>query len=70
MTPDPRMDTHQHIVPPCFGAWLQEYGSDWLHAPKARGLHFANMLDDFGLTSEQRSAIHRGNALALFPRLA
>ena len=46
------------------------YGSDWPHAPKARGLHFADMLDAFALSAEQRSAIHRGNALALFPRLA
>lgn len=46
------------------------YGSDWPHAPKARGLHFADMLDAFALSAEQRSAIHRGNALSLFPRLA
>ena len=46
------------------------YGSDWPHAPKALGLHFADMLDAFALSAEQRSAIHRGNALALFPRLA
>ena len=46
------------------------YGSDWPHAPKARGLHFGEMLDDYALTPEQRLAIERGNALALFSRLA
>lgn len=45
------------------------YGSDWPYAPKARGLHFARLLDDFPLTSAQREAIDRGNALRLFPRL-
>lgn len=45
------------------------YGSDWPYAPKARGLHFAQMLDEFPLTSAQREAIDRGNALRLFPRL-
>lgn len=45
------------------------YGSDWPYAPKARGLHFTQLLDEFPLTSVQREAIDRGNALRLFPRL-
>lgn len=51
---------HSHIT----------FGSDWPYAPKARSLHFAKMLDDFALPNELRSAIHRGNAELLFPRLS
>ena len=46
------------------------YGSDWPYAAKARGLHFADLLDAYALSDEQRHAIHRGNAAQLFPRLA
>lgn len=28
--------------------------SGWPYAPKARGLHFANMLDAYALSDEQR----------------
>ena len=45
------------------------FGSDWPFAPKHRSLHFAGLLDEFALTPEQRYAIDRGNAEALFPRL-
>lgn len=46
------------------------YGSDWPFAPQARSLHFAGLLDEFVLTPEQRYAIDRGNAEALFSRLS
>ena len=46
------------------------FGSDWPYAPKARSLHFAQLLDAFDLCAEMRGAIDRGNAQKLFPRLA
>ena len=46
------------------------FGSDWPYAPKARSLHFANLLDQYPLGNAMRHAIHRGNAERLFPRLA
>ena len=46
------------------------FGSDWPYAPAERGAHFANLLDGFPMTPEQRHAIDRGNALKLFPRFA
>ena len=46
------------------------FGSDWPFAPKARSLHFANLLDQYPLGNAMRHAIHRGNAERLFPRLA
>lgn len=46
------------------------FGSDWPYAPKARSLHFAQLLDAFDLRPEMRGAIDRGNAQKLFPRLA
>lgn len=46
------------------------FGSDWPFAPKERSLHFASLLDAYPLSETQRHAIHRGNALRLFPRLA
>ena len=46
------------------------FGSDWPFAPKARSLHFANLLDQYPLGDAMRHAIHRGNAERLFPRLA
>lgn len=46
------------------------FGSDWPFAPKERSLHFAQLLDAFPLTPQQRQAIDRGNAETLFPRLA
>ena len=46
------------------------FGSDWPYAPKARSLHFANLLDQYPLGDAMRHAIHRGNAERLFPRLA
>ena len=46
------------------------FGSDWPYAPKARSLHFAQLLDAFELGSQARGAIDRGNAQVLFPRLA
>ena len=45
------------------------FGSDWPFAPKARSLHFADLLDRYPLTAEQRLAIDRGNDERLFPRL-
>jgi predicted TIM-barrel fold metal-dependent hydrolase len=45
------------------------YGSDWPFAPKERSLHFANLLDQYPLSDEQRESIHRNNALSLIPRL-
>jgi predicted TIM-barrel fold metal-dependent hydrolase len=46
------------------------FGSDWPFAPRERSLHFAQLLDAFPLTPQQRQAIDRGNAETLFPRLA
>lgn len=46
------------------------FGSDWPYAPKERSLHFARLLDEFELAGDLRSAINRGNAARLFPRLA
>jgi predicted TIM-barrel fold metal-dependent hydrolase len=46
------------------------FGSDWPYAPKARSLHFAGMLDAFGMSEELRHRIDSANAEALFPRLA
>ncbi len=46
------------------------YGSDWPFAAKDRSDHFARRLDAYPLDDAQRRAIHHGNALALFPRLA
>ena len=46
------------------------YGSDWPYANKERSDHFARRLDAFALHDAQRRAIHQGNALTLFPRLA
>lgn len=46
------------------------FGSDWPYAPKARSLHFAQLLDEFKLSAEMRVAINRANAEKLLPRLA
>ena len=46
------------------------FGSDWPYAPKARSLHFAQLLDAFELSAQTRAAIDRANAQKLFPRLA
>lgn len=46
------------------------FGSDWPFAPQERSLYFAGMLDDYLMPDGLRHAIHRGNAQALFPRLA
>ncbi|NEB03495.1 amidohydrolase family protein [Streptomyces sp. SID13726] len=46
------------------------YGSDWPYAPSTKSAHFARLLDEFSLPDIQRRAIDRGNAEALFPRLA
>ncbi|MBS0452777.1 MAG: amidohydrolase [Proteobacteria bacterium] len=46
------------------------FGSDWPYAPKSRSLHFAQLLDEFKLSTEARRAINRANAEKLFPRLA
>ena len=46
------------------------FGSDWPYAPAERSLHFTRLLEDYPLTEAQRRAIDRGNAEALFPRLA
>lgn len=46
------------------------FGSDWPFAPRERSEHFAGMLDSHELTAAQRTAIDRGNALSLFPRLS
>lgn len=45
------------------------FGSDWPYAPKARSLHFAQMLDAYDMPQEQRSNIDSGNAGRLFARL-
>ena len=45
------------------------FGSDWPYAPKSRSLHFAQLLDEFKLSTEVRGAINRSNAEKLFPRL-
>lgn len=46
------------------------FGSDWPFAPDAAVHYFAAGLDTYpGLDPAARSAIDRGNALALFPRL-
>ena len=44
------------------------FGSDWPYAPKERSAHFAQLLDQFPLTNEQRAAIHHDNARGLFAR--
>ncbi|WP_328715291.1 amidohydrolase family protein [Nocardia salmonicida] len=44
------------------------YGSDFPYVPSSK--LFDAMLDHHPLSEQQRSAIDRGNALALFPRLA
>jgi predicted TIM-barrel fold metal-dependent hydrolase len=46
------------------------FGSDWPYAPKKVSWHFGRLLDQYALSDAQRHAIHRGNAEALFPRLA
>jgi predicted TIM-barrel fold metal-dependent hydrolase len=45
------------------------YGSDWPFAPHTAVQYFAAGLETYRLTDSQRAAIHRENALALFPRL-
>lgn len=45
------------------------YGSDWPFAPKEGSWYFAEQLNRYPLTPEQRLAIDRGNAEALFPQL-
>lgn len=44
------------------------FGTDWPYAPKDRGLMFTRMLEEYAMPDEQRRAIDRGNAAALFPR--
>lgn len=44
------------------------FGTDWPYAPTERGLMFTEMLDNYVLSDEQRRAINRDNAAALFPR--
>ncbi|MEZ5657108.1 MAG: amidohydrolase family protein [Burkholderiaceae bacterium] len=46
------------------------YGSDWPYANTKRSCHFSQLLDAYELEPSLRDAIHRGNAQALFPRLA
>lgn len=46
------------------------FGSDWPFAAKERSAYYRQLLADFPLTDEQRHAIARGNAQALFPRFA
>jgi aminocarboxymuconate-semialdehyde decarboxylase len=46
------------------------FGSDNPYAPPELSSVFATHLDDAPFTAEQSAAINRGNALALFPRLA
>ena len=46
------------------------FGSDWPYASQERSAHFARLFDDFEFDPQQRARIERGNALALFPRLA
>ena len=43
------------------------YGSDWPVAPDTAVQYFAAGLDTYRLTDPQRAAIHRENALTLFP---
>ncbi|MFF3374172.1 amidohydrolase family protein [Streptomyces sp. NPDC002680] len=45
------------------------FGSDWPFAPTAAGQYFANGLDG-GVDPATLAAVNRGNAEALFPRLA
>ena len=44
------------------------FGTDWPYAPKDRGVMFTRMLDQYAMADQQRRAIDRDNALALFPR--
>jgi predicted TIM-barrel fold metal-dependent hydrolase len=46
------------------------FGSDWPFAPRQAVQYFANGLDQYDLDPATRSAIERGNAHRLFPRLA
>ena len=46
------------------------YGSDNPYAPPEVSGWFASHLDDAALPADEAAAINRGNALALFPRLA
>lgn len=46
------------------------YGSDWPYARYDKGAHFTRNLDRAVLTDEQWHRINRGNAEAIFPRLA
>ncbi len=46
------------------------FGSDFPYAPAAVGRSFTQQLDGFVSSDSQRTAIHRANALTLFPRLS
>ncbi|MFD4605747.1 amidohydrolase family protein [Streptomyces sp. NPDC058464] len=46
------------------------FGSDWPYAPGRSAFTFTRELDALDLPVDDRTAIHRGNAAALFPRLA
>ena len=46
------------------------FGSDWPFAPEIAVSWFAGSLDAYPLDDAARAAIDRGNAAALFPRLA
>jgi predicted TIM-barrel fold metal-dependent hydrolase len=45
------------------------FGSDWPFAPAQVGRYFSRKLDTYGLQADELRAIHRDNALRLFPRL-
>ncbi len=45
------------------------FGSDWPYAPDIAVAAFTGMYEAYGIESEQRAAIDRGAAEALFPRL-
>lgn len=46
------------------------FGSDFPYAAKSRSVHFSDLLDAYPLDGATKAAINRGNAEALFPRLA
>jgi predicted TIM-barrel fold metal-dependent hydrolase len=46
------------------------FGSDWPYAPGTASQHFTEVFDTLSLPEGRRNLIERGNALALFPRLA
>lgn len=46
------------------------FGSDWPYANTGSSLHFTGLYERYELPADTRAAIDRGNAAALFPRLA